>query len=926
MGQAAAKDVGKWAGDILGLVAKIVGVIVTGLLLLIEKIVAYVITLVFKVWKNAESGTDQISAAAVSGIFGVPVDASAFSSVQDPAARQAAGPKLVDAITAAMGADFTGTKAGAIAPSKEGANQFIRFALNMSIEGWLQGWLSDTFSAHYLERFGDLKDILERALGIGRLSRQALRPPMKIFVRDPFTWLLNGLYHPTQLPLHVALKEYTRGEMDLATLTTLTDKLGIPQSDVAALANDIRPHVAPAQLVDLVRTGQLDKPTAIQELQAFGYDAPTAGWVFAAQESVELIRLGQQYVAVAESAFVMRKMDQATFDGIIDAYTVGAIASGGIGGVVFTGENVVPIYTPAEAALVKATAALRRGNSQERIPLGIAQQLFDVGLIGGDQFGRLLTLHGYSNGELTGEQWSANVDAAIAADVGESWATWYELLATQKEIKYAEAQQARQNSATARALRAATSLAKAQAKAAAALADAEAKGVSIARFETLVLDGVKTIAQYQAYLAMKGLAPDNVAAFTTLLEQKLAAKSGATAATGLVVGSNKAKGLSLAQLEAAVKEGFLSLADFEAELVKLGYTSDAATVVGEELQNAIAAAKLKAATSSAAAAQLGQRKVSLAQEEAAVVLGLQTIAQYEAMLTAAGFDAADVAILSAEASAKAAAAQAAAKKRLATSGAPNTRPLAIAQLEKLIRAGLRPASDYQAALTAAGYDAADVASEVLLLDHLMTYDQHHAAASGRSSALLTTGGLSLGQVRTAVKLGIIPIAVYDQALAAAGTSSSDAAVLHASLVAELVARVSTAAAVKRVNTLLEAQGLTLAGLEDQVLAGSLTPAGFQADLTAAGVLASDVADLVALITDKLANAAATGQLVTGATAAAAARSLSLAEAGAAVKAGLKDILWYQGFVSGLGFDAADTAILVALEAAKVGVPPPPPPA
>jgi len=924
MGAAAAKDVGKWAGDILGLVAQIVGIVVTGILLLIEKIVAYVLTLVFKVWNSAESGTDQISAAAVSGIFGTAVPPSAFSQAGQVAGRPAVNGQLVGVITAALGAGFTGTGAGNIAPSSAGANKFLQLAMNMSIEGWLQSWLADAFSLHELEKFGDLKDILERALGIGRLSRQVLHPPLKIFVQDPFTELLNQTYHPTRLPLNVALKEYIRGTLTLDQLTPITDVLGIPQANIPAMVNDLRPHLGVGELVTLLNAGVLQQADASTELQGFGYDATTAGLVIEAEQTRRLAAEVKGYIAAAEGAMIKRKMTVDAFNAIVDSFTVGGAGIGGTGGIIGSVSNAPPIYSAAEGAVIKATAYMRRLEGMELPPLGIAQQLMDVGLIGVDEFGSLLTLHGIVNGEATPDQWSADVDAAIALGPSTPWVSWWELYATKKAIDFTTAQKAKADTATARALRASTALAKAQAKAAATLADAEAKGVSIAKFETLVLDGLKTIAQYQAFLAMKGLAPDNIAAFTTILEGKIASKSGAAAATGLVVGGNKAKGLNLAQLEAAVKEGFLSPADFVTELVALGYTQAAATVVGEELQNTIAAAKLKASTSTAAAAALGLRKVSLAQEETAVVLGLQTIAQYEAMLTAAGYDPADVAILVSEAQAKIASAQAAAKKRLASSGAPGTRPLAIAQLEKLVRAGIRTPADYQTALLNAGYSAADAADEMTLLNHLMIYDQHQAAASGRSAVLQTTGGLSLAQVRTAVKLGIVPISVYDQALTNAGTSSSDAAVLHASLVAELVARVSTAAAVKRVNTLLEAQGLTLAGLEDQVLAGSLLPTAFQADLVAAGVLPADVADLVALVQDKLAGAAATGQLVTGATAAAAAKSLSLAEAQAAVKAGLKDIVWYQSFVSGLGFDAADTAILVALEAAKVGVTPPPP--
>jgi hypothetical protein len=918
-GAAAAKDVKTWAGDILGLVAKIVGIVITGILLLIEKIVAYVLTLVFKVWNSAESGTDEISAAAVSGMFNTPIDKGAFAQVTNPSARAAQTATLVGVITKALGADFTGANAGPIKPSADGANKFLQLAMNMSIEGWLQGWLADAFSLHELERFGDLKDIMERSLGIGRLSHQVLRPPVKIFIRDPFTALLNGLYHPTHLPLAVALKEFTRGQITSDQLTVITDALGIPQSDVPALINDARPHVGVAQLVDLVTTGQLDETAALQELQNYGYDSNTASWAYQAQRSSRQIALASQYVQAAEAAMVARKMDVDTFNRIVDAFTLGGTGVVPDQSIIGSTSNVPPIYSPAEASLVKSIAFFKRGAGAQLVPLGTAQQMFNMGLIGGDQFATLLRLHGYTDGEATVDQWSAAVDSAIASDAATPWLTWWELLATKKEIDAQAAAAAKAASAKSRALAAQTRLANAEAKAAAAIADAEAKGVSIAKYETLVLGGLKTIAQYQAFLAEKGLAPDNVAAFTTVLQAKLDKAAAAGGATGAVVGTSKAKALSVAQLEAAVKAGFLPITEFEAELVKLGYSATDATLVGEVLQNSITAAALKAAASGSALAAAGERKVNLAQEESAVLLGIQTIAQYQAMLEAAGYDAADVAILVAELQAKLTAAQAAAKKKLSGSGLPGTKVLGLAELERMVRAGIQPIDAYQAALIDAGYTQADAGALVNLLQLVMAHDKHEAAASGKSSALLTAGGLSLAQVRTAVKLGVVPISVYDAALTAAGVSGSDALVLHASLIGALAAAGATAAIAKAAGAALAATGQTLDGLESQVLSGALSIAGFQAALTAAGVTGKDAAELAALVAEKAANGVAASGLLAGVTAAAAAKSLSLSQVTAAVKAGVLQLADYQAFVTSLGYSPADVAILVATEAAHLGI-------
>jgi hypothetical protein len=305
------------------------------------------------------------------------------------------------------------------------------------------------------------------------------------------------------------------------------------------------------------------------------------------------------------------------------------------------------------------------------------------------------------------------------------------------------------------------------------------------------------------------------------------------------------------------------------------------------------------------------------------LLGLQTMDQYQAMLVGAGFDAADVAILVAELQAKLTAAQAAARFARRGQLLLGTRPIALSELERMVRAGVQPIGTYQTALIDAGYTADDAAALVKLLQLVMAHDQHQAAASGKSNALLTSGGLSLSQIRTAVKLGVVPIDVYDAALSAAGVSGSDAAVLHTSLIAELAAAGSTAAIAKAATAALAPGGQTLDALEKQVLGGGLSIAGFQALLTEAGVTSKDAAELAGLVAEKQANGVATSGLVSSVTAAAAAKSLSLSQVTAAVKAGVLQLADYQAFVTGLGYSPADVAILVATEADKLGIAPTP---
>jgi hypothetical protein len=489
-------DSSTWLANLLQWVAAILSRFIVTLLLWVEKLIAWAIGLVFKIWNSAEGGTDTIAAAALSGIFKTSVSPAQFEQVGQASPAAGLQQDLFSVLTKALGADFVGAAAKPISPSSAGADQFMQTTMRMAIEGWMQGWLFEAGSFGYVKHFGDLKDILERTLGLGRLARRVMGPPVKILVEDPLTWLLNSTYLPTQLGQGVAIKEYLRGQIDLPTLTKILSYAGVPSANIPALINDARPHLGVGNLVELVNGGAMDQDAAIQELQNAGYDNTTAQLLWRAEQFTRQRALTLQYVAAAEAAMVARKVDVAGFNAIVDNLTIGSSGAieGTAGSTFFAGTFTT--FSQTEAELIKATAYFKRSATQALVPLGTAQSMFDVGLIGLDDFSRLLVLHGYSSGESSIDQWNADVDAAIDDDLGTDWTALWELYAFSKEQAAASAATTKANNAAAKALAAKTKLAAAQAKAAAVLADAEFKGISQAQFETLVLDGLKTIPQY----------------------------------------------------------------------------------------------------------------------------------------------------------------------------------------------------------------------------------------------------------------------------------------------------------------------------------------------------------------------------------------------------------------------------------------------
>ena len=193
---------------------------------------------IFQVFDLAESPMNQMFTATIAGMFGVSGGGLAKGASGLPTHSAGVDTSVLKVITDALSTAAPKSGAGGIAPSSAGADKFMEMAAHMAIEGWLIGWAADALSVHELEQIGDLKDTLERTLGIGRLSRRALHAPMKIFVEDPYTQLLNQTFHPTLLDKGELVRYYLRGGIDRAGLQAKMDLHGYASGAVDQLIYD----------------------------------------------------------------------------------------------------------------------------------------------------------------------------------------------------------------------------------------------------------------------------------------------------------------------------------------------------------------------------------------------------------------------------------------------------------------------------------------------------------------------------------------------------------------------------------------------------------------------------------------------------------------------------------------------------------------
>lgn len=183
------------------------------------------------------------------------------------------------------------------------------------------------------------------------------------------------------------------------------------------------------------------------------------------------------------------------------------------------------------------------------------------------------------------------------------------------------------------------------AKKAAAGAALDARGISLSQAETAVKLGVVTIGTYTSLLQAAGFTADAVNVLTnTLLAEVAKEKKTQAAANGATVALAK-KNISLPDIEKAVIAGLQPITSYTDTLTANGYSDADAQTLTQLLQLKVDHAAQVTAAHADAVGNATQKGISLAAEEAAVIAGDLTMADYDTLLTQLGYDAIDRGVL-----------------------------------------------------------------------------------------------------------------------------------------------------------------------------------------------------------------------------------------------------------------------------------------
>ncbi len=876
-------------------------------------------------------------APSLAALFGANVDAGLFTrrlqAGDAHGAAESIASGFMQAITGSAGA-------GGAEPGYDGSKRLATAAVQASLESTFNAALIEVLSdivpdVGHFTALTEIPESVIRALGVGRLVRQALRPIVNATCAVPATWAANKQYRPKLLGAAEIARQIAREKMSQEDGAELLARDGYNDAAIDALINAAGKFLSAADLYLLIRAKEWSESDAVTHLQDSGYDAPLATTLLTIEQLKLIATFDEELATAAVDAFAAGRIDEGTLGGFVHGTT-------------FTDQHSAQKTELAHAKRVLGARPLTAAEAEACVLAGIANYADYRDALARENRtdDAILTLELLLRTKVDAKTAAADHKKQQAADVAAAKQAKLDAAAAKKtahEQAVALAQRGKPAQLEAAYLRGLIPITRVQevwaplydadtvATLSAALEDKRAaivaqqdaaakakaraaqKQIPITQLEAAVKDGTLTLAQYRDRLTALGFDAADVEVMAGSLGATVAAAAAAKQAHADAVAQAKVKHIDLATLELLVRRGHRSMSDFTRTLASLGYDAGAVAALQDKLQLEIDADAAAAQVKAAAAARAAAKGLNLAQAERAVVLGVQPLDWFQSWLLKSGEDAVAQQTIAASVKAEADQAQAARARRAAADARRDARAIPVADLAKAARLNVIPVATYTAALSARGYSADDIALETDLLTteiaNAVAAQQKHADAVAAAKAK----HLNLGQLDAAVIAGALTIDAYIQRVISLGFSPDDAA-LVASVVSDKAA-VAKAAAAKRAQIAsgLAAKHLSLATLETGVLDGLLSMADFSTRLTDQGFAPEDVALVAGILQQRAATLSAAktraAQLASGDPG----KETTRAAFEKSVTDGLRSLDDYQRFLVEQGYGDDDVQLYLALE-------------
>lgn len=880
---------GIWAGllsltqlDRLG--KMIQGAIVNGLGTLIGGILAGAgwvgVTIVRSIMKGEdqnEAAFGEIAAVAVEDLFGVKASASAMKGRGNRAGRQGVAVDIGDMLLRAFAGQTGSSNGGEITPTDVPAKAFLSSMTQLALEGWLEGWIVEAGSLGQLETFGELDDTISSVLGLGRASAAVHGPLVRHLIVTPLEWKILKEHRPTLLSETLAVREFLRGTYSREELDEELARQGWTDKRIQAHINATAKELPLNDTLQLIRHGRLGRADALATLRAAGYDLETAELVLVAEESRRFDSYNDNPLGAITRAYVNRDISESEFRSFLPAILV----------------------DDTDRSAYESGAALERALNTKHLSHGEVLDCVEQEILSRVDYRRWLEREGYPPED------AAALELRLA-----------KRLNAQADIEHERERIAKE--------RAADKIARDQA-AAQRRADVEAERAlhrrgALGDLERAAVRGLIPLSRVEEVLAAQYDA-DTIAVLLELVEGDRVAYVDQQQRAADAKQRAGRRNIDVGDIEQAVLTNVLSVDEYRQRLVSMGFDAADAAILTSTLQARKTDLDAARAKRAAADTEAKKRSIDLGRFERLVRRGVRTFADYDALLLSLNFDDGSRAAMADLLRLDIADDEAARKARETPKPPPAPKALSLEQARRAVLLGVLSDDLFQTYLVDAGYTSE--AQRVLLAELRRDVVDAEDARRKREAAEAASGvvALPLSRVASAARLSLISPATYQARLERDGYTPDDIAIEMELLLVEIA---DTQAARARRDELAAAaaapQTITLQQIERAVKAGTASINDYRFALSQ--VYQPDDVELLARTLeaelDTLNDARRRRVTIEGELAA---RTLSIGDLEAAVKAGAVTFEQYRDQLIRWGYGADDAELLTSLLVEKVNAAP-----
>lgn len=352
----------------------IIAVVVQGVTGLGSWVAVQVLTLISQVRRDNASDFNAVIGAALSEFLGVEISGDDLPAGSGPAGIDARVRAIGDKVHSLLMSEFQ--LSGPIEPATgaDNARKFTGYGINFAVASAFVSILSETCTIGFLKEFRELGVETAQALGLGRLQRLALQPLIRNAIQQPYDLYLKGILRPDRLSEAQIVQALKSGQLDEAAARQMLAEKGYPDNLIDILVNVLAQKIAATELEIAVRYNYITEEQAIQKLTEQGIDEADA------KLSLQVAAAKQ---ADAQLSGILADLENQLLEGFIDQGQFSSFVSD------------LPL-TPEAERLYRKKVANKLENPRKRITFGELKTGITNGIVDFDFADSWLEAQGYS--------------------------------------------------------------------------------------------------------------------------------------------------------------------------------------------------------------------------------------------------------------------------------------------------------------------------------------------------------------------------------------------------------------------------------------------------------------------------------------------------------------------------------------------------